>query len=145
MVIYRRGGCSNVQLYLFYYGIKSSIDNDVPVFITSTDYYFTYDDTLPSVSSSSGNHTLSIDYAHSWGIANAHTFVGYGYAYYTITQVTEKEVWSPTWSDPFRTVIEYSTEVFTEEFVKVADGWGGKRYYNYSQSNKTVASVRVYK
>ncbi len=134
---------------LDYTAIKNSIQAGIPVFITSTNYYFTdypHRSSLPSVNSTSGNYTLSINYEHTWGVANSHTFVGYGYAYYNITQEKSREVWSPTWSDPFRTVTEYYTETFTEEFIKVADGWNGSCYYNYSQSNNfSVAAINVYK
>lgn len=111
---------------LSYSEMKSSIKNNIPVFITSTDYYFSTSTTLPSYSSTSGNHTLTMDYERTYGLNNAHTFVGYGYAEYVL--------------------LNSNGESINEQLIKVADGWGGTCYFNLNVSNVySSASITVYK
>lgn len=91
-----------------------------PIFITSTLYNFTEKNiTLPIPSS----QPLTIEYSRTSGLANAHTFVGYGYAYYILDQ--------------------YDGSVHREELIKIADGWGGTRYFNYTISG-VMSCAAVY-
>lgn len=107
--------------------VMEFIDAGVPVFITSDDYYFTQKSTLPEGEHPRGSYTLSITYNHSSGLANSHTFVGYGYAYYNLY-----ETGGPNYKQ--------------ERLIKIADGWGGSRYYNFDRSETfQMAVINVYK
>ena len=112
--------------------IKYQINRGVPVFITSQDYYFTQCYTnntavpLPKVYSTQGNYSFTIDYYRTHGIENSHTFVGFGFAEYTLYDSNG-----------------YDTKI---HLVKIADGWGGERYFNYDLSDTTqwgMAAIRV--
>ncbi len=111
--------------------IKNQINLGVPVFITSKDYYFTncYDIyftavPLPKVNSVLGNYNFTIKHYRWYGLENSHTFVGYGYAEYTLYDKDGNE-----------------SKI---QFVKIADGWGCERYFNYSISNKmSMAAIKV--
>ncbi len=121
-----------------YAQMRSKISSGIPIMITSIDYYYSNrsnETNLPSVNSTNGTHNLSIDYEHTWGIANAHTFIGYGYTYYSLYHDVEKKVWSPVWYNPFRYITIIETEHFYEELIKIANGWGTTCYFNYSRSN----------
>jgi hypothetical protein len=132
-----------------YTEIREKIINGIPVIITSTDYYFsnrTNKTSLPSVTNVNGSHTLSIDYEHSWGLANAHTVIGYGYTYYSLYKDVQKSVWSPVWYNPFRYITVTETVNFYEELIKIADGWGGNCFFSYTHSNVyDNAAIKVYK
>lgn len=112
--------------------IKYQINRGVPVFIVSQDYYFTYRYSdrsaipLPTVSSTQGDYTLTIDYTETYGLVNAHTFVGFGFAEYTLYDSNG-----------------YDTKI---HLVKIADGWNGERYFNFDISDTTslgMAAIRV--
>ena len=112
--------------------IKYQINRGVPVFITSQDYYFTqrYTDhtavPLPKVYSTQGNYSFTIDYYRTYGIENSHTFVGFGFAEYTLYDSNG-----------------YDSKI---HLVKIADGWGNERYFNYDLSDTTqwgMAAIRV--
>lgn len=111
--------------------IKYQINQGVPVFIVSQDYYFTSRYSggtavpLPSVSSTQGNYTLSIDYSRTYGLVNAHTFVGFGFAEYTLYDSNG-----------------YDTKI---RLVKVADGWNGERYFNFDISDTTSLGMMAIK
>lgn len=128
-LIEEKGYQVEIKKDLNYAEICQAIEQEIPIFITSTDYMFSvppYKVYLPSVSMTYGNYTLSISYERRTGLANAHTFVGYGYAYYTL--------------------MDSNDQIFDEELIKVADGWGGTCYYNFTQGdNYSIASVEVYK
>lgn len=106
-----------------------------PVFITSDDYYFTerYNyvndksaKPLPSVDPTPGDHTFTIDYRRFHGIIHSHTFIGFGYAEYTLYDADGNE-----------------SKI---ELVKIADGWGGERYFNFNISDTTnwgMAAIKV--
>ncbi len=103
--------------------VKYQVYNANAVFIISKDYYFTgyypishKAKPLPTLNSVQGNNNFTIDYTRWYGIENSHTFVGYGYAEYTLYD-----------KDGNGSKIE---------FVKIADGWGNTRYFNYNLSNK---------
>lgn len=115
------------QTDLTYDQMISSIEQGIPVFITSTDYYFTLiNASLPYPQHPRGYYELTIDYEHSWGLENAHTFVGYGYAYYNFYDTT--------------------SYITNEEFIKIADGWGDSRYFNVTRSGiYSSAAINVYK
>lgn len=114
---------------LSYDEMVSYINKGIPIFIVSTDYYFSSNSTttkLPTVSSTAGDYNLFISYERSYGIANSHTFVGYGYAYYDL--------------------YDSNGNNFKEQLIKVANGWGGCCYFNYSISNKySSAAINVFK
>lgn len=105
--------------------IKYQVNQGVPVFITSMLYYFTYiGDILPSVNSGVGDYSFAIDYKYWYGVESSHTFVGYGYVEYTLYDKDGKE-----------------SKI---ELVKIADGWGHTRYFNFSISNKmSMAAIYV--
>lgn len=114
---------------LSYEKMVENIDNGIPIFIFSRDYYFTtgtYNKTLPDAYAGWADKTLTIEYEHTWGINNAHTFVGYGYASYSLYDKNHKN--------------------FHERFIRIADCWGESRYFNYDISNvHSSAAIRVYK
>lgn len=96
--------------------IKYQVEQGVPVFFTSEDYYFTPNGfTLPTVSNIAGNNSLTIDYERTYGIENSHTFVGYGYVEFTLFDNDGKE-----------------SKI---QLVKVASGWGSYRYFNFNISD----------
>lgn len=104
--------------------VKYQVQQGVPVFITSEDYYFTDSTYLPSINSSAGDYSFTINYKRWYGIVNSHTFVGYGYAEYTLYDKDGNE-----------------SKI---ELVKIADGWGNARYFNYNISNKmSMAAIKV--
>lgn len=106
--------------------MKESIINRIPVFITSTDYYFSTSSKLPAAIYPAGDHTLTIDYQRWYGIANSHTFVGYGYVFYTLHKT--------------------AFETYQESLIKVANGWGGSCYFNMTIGNVySAAAINVYK
>ncbi len=114
---------------LSYDEMVSYIQKGIPIFITSIDYYFSATPnktSLPSVSYMSGDNKLTIAYERSSGLANSHTFVGYGFAYYSLYDNNEKNS--------------------EEQLIKVANGWGGSCYFNYTVSNKfSSAAINVFK
>ena len=106
-----------------YSEIKSFISKNVPVFIVSDDYYFTYypEMTLPNVSAVKGNNIVTFDYSHTWGLVNAHSFVGFGYAEYDL--------------------YDSNGNCNKLEFVRVADGWYYSRYFNVKLSRMLSAAA----
>lgn len=137
-LISEKGYKTTRERNLNYSQIINKISNGIPVIITSTDYYYsnrTNTVNLPAVTYVDGDHTLVIDYERTWGIANAHTFIGYGYTYYSLYKDVVEKVWSPVWYNPFRYVDVVTRVNFKEELIKVANGWGGTCYFNYTKSN----------
>lgn len=111
-----------------YTEMRNCIDNGIPIFITSKDYYFTtgkYTRTLPEENTVSGNYSDTIHYTRYYGVGSEHTFIGYGYQYINFY---------------------YAGNVQISLFIKVADGWGDTCYFNYDLSNVMDAvGIKVYK
>lgn len=116
-LIEEKGAIIDIVKEISYEEMMSQLKSGRPLFITSVDYYLTDDTTKENVSSlpiPTDGTSLTIDYIHSSGYAYGHTVVGYGYAYYQL-QLADGTVQR-------------------EQFIKVADGWGDSRYFNYTIS-----------
>lgn len=109
----------------YFYEMKEHINNNEPLFITSTDYFFA--DYVP-LGDNDKRHVyngMSITYRHYDRIVNAHTFVAYGYHYY-------------------ETHYEAEGAMGVICLLKVANGWGGMSYFNVDDSNmKLCTAIRV--
>ena len=124
-LIKEKGYRVNRYTSLNYSQMRVKIAEGIPILFTSTDYYFTTASTIPKPKSGTGNFTLTIDYERSYGIENGHTFVGYGYTFYTLIDANGKNN--------------------LEELFKVADGWGGTRYFNVTVSKiYSYAAIDVF-
>lgn len=109
---------------LDYNDIILSIIDGIPIFITSNDYY--YASSLPTPSSENGDNVLSITYKRYSGIGQSHTFIGYGYAFYSMYDPNGKGI--------------------REELIEVSTGWGDRTYFNFSVSNRySIAAINVFK
>ncbi len=110
---------------LSYYEMRQSIDAGIPVFITCSTYYFA--DTLPDDQPDKktlGYYNFTVNYIRHYG--SAHTFVGFGYRYFNYHNKSD--------------------QLYYELFLKVADGDGAAKYFNFDMSKiKSSASIRVYK
>lgn len=108
-----------------YERMRMCIRSDVPVFITSTDYYFSqcvY--TMPDFPLKQDVNTITFNSERSYGVANAHTFIGYGC---TQLYLYDKE-----------------GRLSTIDLIRVADGWGGARYFHLKESEIiSAAGIRV--
>ena len=126
--VIEHGYNATTRVGILYDEIISYIKNGLPVLITSTDYYFTdspYHTENPNGSLSAlpsptprpmpGSSSLTINYKRWSGIINAHMFVAYGYAYYSL--------------------FDSNNQNFKEQLLRVADGWNGTRYFNYTASS----------
>lgn len=108
--------------------IKLCIKCDVPVFITSVDYYFTYDyySNILSFPEKAEENVLKFTSLHHSGLESAHTFVAYGY----------NELY----------LRKKNGELTKIELLRVADGWGGECYYHLSDDDSYIAgAVQVMK
>lgn len=114
---------------LNYQRMVSNISDGIPVIIVSQDYYFSSGNTdrnLPPIEPGPGNYKFTVEYSHSYGVKNAHTFIGYGYASYFF--------------------YNSKGEGILEQFIKIATGWGSSCYYNLSLSKSfSSAAIKVYK
>ena len=64
---------------LNYQRMVSNISDGIPVIIVSQDYYFSSGNTdrnLPPIEPGPGNYKFTVEYSHSYGVKNAHTFIG---------------------------------------------------------------------
>lgn len=111
-----------------YSEMRECIDNGIPIFITSKDYYFTAGSnmrTLPSQEVNEGDYSNTFYYWRHYGVGAEHTFIGYGYKYYNYY---------------------VNGSIQMSAFVKVADGGFDTCYFNYSLSNVMDAvGIKVYK
>ena len=112
-LIEEKGRTISIEKNLNFDNMMSQLSSGRPIFITSTDYYFTQSTSSP-LPVPVDNTSLTINYYHYSGLANAHTFVAYGYSYYHL-QFEDGSVQR-------------------EELLKIADGWGNSRYFNYTIS-----------
>ena len=107
--------------------IKKALDNDKTLLITSLDYTFTTGGTLtmPSYSDEDEIHMI-INAKRRNKLETAHTFVGYGYFVYNMVGVDGSK--------------------WDEHFIRIADGWGNKRYYYWLGSTTyRIYSYDIYK
>ena len=107
--------------------IKKALDNDKTLLITSFDYTFTTGGTLtmPSYSDEDEIHMI-INAKRRNKLETAHTFVGYGYFVYNMVGVDGSK--------------------WDEHFIRIADGWGNKRYYYWLGSTTyRIYSYDIYK
>ena len=98
---------------------------NVPVFITSIDYYFSHCIyTMPDFPLKQEENTITFSSDHRYGAANAHTFIGYGC---TQLYLYDKE-----------------GNLSTIDLIRIADGWGGAQYFHINESDITSAvAIRV--
>lgn len=121
--------------------VTAKLSANIPLVITSTDYYFTnLGISLPDVSK---NEPMTIRYNHYSGLANAHTFIGYGYVTYDLYSYVSSGDAMPYAIYPGINMRRVHTKI---RLIKVADGWGHSRYFNRDLSGiYEASSVEVYK
>lgn len=105
--------------------ITAKINTGTPIFVTSLDYYFA--DSIPSsveILTDNCPYAFTVNYKRTYSIAKSHSFVAYGYKAYSLRTMDDQTLYL--------------------RFLKVADGWGSYKYYNFDYGDHySVAAIRV--